>query len=67
MLFQIPLLNQLAQMQLDGVAIGVQESYCIGNGNPAPPPGDGQHLFLKQRQLLQQLFALDLCKLTESG
>jgi len=29
-LLQIPLLNQLAQMQLDGVAIGGQKSYCIG-------------------------------------
>jgi len=38
MLHQIPLLNQLAQMQLDGVAIGVQEGYRIGNGDPAPLP-----------------------------
>jgi hypothetical protein len=32
MLFQIPLLNQLAQMQLDRIAIGGQKSYCIGYG-----------------------------------
>jgi hypothetical protein len=62
MLLQIPLLNQLAQMQLDGIAIGSQERYCIGNGDPATHPGDGQHLFLQRCQLLQQLFALDLAK-----
>jgi len=32
MLLQTTLLNQLAQMQLDGVAIGGQKSYGIGNG-----------------------------------
>jgi hypothetical protein len=60
MLFQIPLLNQLAQMQPEGVAIGGQKSYCVGNSEPATLPGDGQHLFLQRCQLLQELFALDL-------
>ena len=62
MLLQIPLLNQLAQMQFDRIAIGGQESYCIGNGDPAPFPGNGQHLFLQRRKLLQQLFAFDLAE-----
>lgn len=44
MLFQITLLNQLAQMQLDGVAIGGQKCYCIGNGDPATLPGDGRYI-----------------------
>lgn len=62
MLFQKPLLNHLAQMQLDRIAIGGQKSYGIGNGDPAMLPGDGQHLFLQRRKLLQQLFALDLAE-----
>jgi hypothetical protein len=33
MLLQIPLLNQLAQMQFDRIAICDQKSYGIGNGN----------------------------------
>ena len=49
-------------MQLDRIAIGGQKSYCIGNSDPATLPGDGQHLFLQRRQLLQQLFALDLAE-----
>lgn len=44
MLLQIPLLNQLAQMQLGGVAIAGQESNGIGNGEPATLPCDGQRL-----------------------
>jgi hypothetical protein len=50
--FQTPQLNQLAQVQLDGLSIGGQKSYCIGNGYPATLPGDCQHLFLQRRQLL---------------
>lgn len=60
MLFQISLLNQLAQIQLDRIAIGGQKSYCISNSDPAPFLGDCQHFFLQRRQLLQELFALDL-------
>jgi len=62
MLLQVPRLNQLAQVQLDRIAIGGQKRYGIGNGDPATLPGDGQHLFLQRRQLLQQLFALDLAE-----
>ena len=62
MLFQIPLLNQLAQVQLDRITIGGQKSYGIGNSDPATLPGDSQHLFLKRGQLFQQLFALDLAE-----
>jgi hypothetical protein len=62
MLLQITLLNQLAQVQLDGVAIGGQKSYGIGNSYPATLPGDSQYLFLQRRQLLQELFALDLAE-----
>jgi hypothetical protein len=53
MLLQISLLNQLAQVQLDRIAIGSQKCYCIGNGYPATLPGDCQHLFLQRRQFLQ--------------
>ncbi len=53
MLLQISLLNQLAQVQLDGVAIGGQEGYRIANGYPAPLPGGGQHFFLQWGKFLQ--------------
>lgn len=62
MLLQIPLLNQLAQMQFDRVAIGGQKRDGIGNGYPATLPGNCQYLFLQRSQLLQQLFALDLAE-----
>ncbi len=50
MLLQISLLNQLAQVQLDRIAIGGQESYCIGNSDPVTFPGDCQHLFLQKKK-----------------
>lgn len=49
--------DQLAQMQLDGVAIGGQKCNSIGNSDPAQLPGDCQHLFLQRVQLFHYLFA----------
>jgi hypothetical protein len=49
-------------MQFDGIAIEGQKSYGIGNSDPATLLGDGRHLFLQRRQLLQQLFPLDLAE-----
>ena len=56
MLFQIPLLNRLAQMPLGGIAIGRQRSDCLGNGYPATLPGDGQHLFSSGANFSSNLF-----------